>query len=88
VIQFVENCSYLISVSAALVCLADLQQHWRCGKISRKVSVVLCGTGNGKEWESPCVSGWLSLSCATETGLKREQGRKEATVTSTVPLAE
>lgn len=50
--------------------------------------MVLRGAGNGKEWESPCVSGWLRLSYATETGLKRQQRREEEAVTGTVLLAE
>lgn len=47
-IQFVENCSYWIVISAGLVYLVDFQQRWICGKISRKGSVVLRGTGNEK----------------------------------------
>lgn len=87
-IQFVENCSYWIAISAGLVCLADFQQRWICGKISRKGRVVLRGTGNGKEWESSCVSGRLRLCFTGETDLERQQGREEEAVTCTVLLAE
>lgn len=52
---------------------------------------VLHGAGNGKGWESHCVSGWLRLSCATATGLKRQQRmeeEEEEAVTGTVLFTE
>lgn len=86
--KFVENCSYWITISTGLVCLSDFQQCCICGKISRKGSVLLRGAGNGKEWESSCVSGWLRLRFTGETGLERQQGREEEALTCTVLLAE
>lgn len=52
---------------------------------------VLRGAGSGKGWESPCASGLLRISCATEAGLKRQQRmeeEEEEAVTGTVLLAE
>lgn len=77
VIQFVGNCLYWIAFSARLASLADLtlSSIGYVAKLAGKAVWCCMVLEMGKSGRAP-VSGWLRLSCAIETGLKRQWGER------------
>lgn len=75
VIQSVGNCLYWDAFSAGLAWVADLTlSSVGCvAELAGKAVWCCMVLEMGKSGRAP-VSGWLRLSCAIETGLKRQRG--------------